>query len=80
MKASKSFVLLTGFLFFSFLAVLKPAFSEANCFPSTQADLRQCKNDCVKTAPTYDKCLSNCETWYRNCNRKPGESAEIPRM
>ncbi len=50
----------------------------AGCWPQSQADLQQCKQDCVKTSPSYSQCLEKCEVWYRNCRRKPGETAEQP--
>lgn len=53
---------------------------QQGCWPATQQDLKQCKQDCVKTSPTYDQCLSKCETWYRNCQKQPGETKEIPRF
>lgn len=41
------------------------------CWPKTQADLKDCKAGCVKSSPTYDQCLSRCESMYRSCQEGP---------
>jgi len=67
------------FVFTLTSCVAEQTSNDKRCWPSTQADIKECKGNCNPQAQSYENCKVNCEIMYRNCHRQPGENAEQTR-
>jgi hypothetical protein len=72
-------IVLALFVFALTSSVAEQNSNNEGCWPSTQADIKECKANCNPQAQSYENCKVNCEIMYRNCQRKPGENAEQTR-